>query len=106
MVITDINMPRMDGLTLLAKLQNCEDRLSTVIVSAALRELTDRAAGRTGGAQVLEPDPDGDAREGRNRPEGNRSLGPGTDAKRLRGAFPEQLPLDLEDRRPSGAVRA
>jgi adenylate cyclase len=34
MVITDINMPRMDGLTLLGKLQDAEDKLSTVIVSA------------------------------------------------------------------------
>jgi adenylate cyclase len=34
MVICDINMPRMDGLTLLAKLQNVDDKLSTVIVSA------------------------------------------------------------------------
>ena len=34
MVITDINMPRMDGLTLLGKLQDGEDKLSTVIVSA------------------------------------------------------------------------
>jgi adenylate cyclase len=34
MVIADINMPRMDGLTLLKKLQETEDKLSTIIVSA------------------------------------------------------------------------
>src|SRR3984957_6394186 len=34
MVVTDINMPRMDGLTLLGKLQEAEDKMSTVIVSA------------------------------------------------------------------------
>ncbi len=34
LVITDINMPRMDGLTLLQKLQEIEGDLSTVIVSA------------------------------------------------------------------------
>ena len=34
MVLTDINMPRMDGLTLLQKLQEATDRKSTVIVSA------------------------------------------------------------------------
>src|SRR6186997_897940 len=33
-VITDINMPRMDGLTLLQRLQETDERLSTVIVSA------------------------------------------------------------------------
>ena len=34
MVVTDINMPRMDGLTLLQKLQELEEKLSTIIVSA------------------------------------------------------------------------
>ena len=34
MVVCDINMPRMDGLSLLEKLQEAEDQLSTIIVSA------------------------------------------------------------------------
>ena len=34
MVVADINMPRMDGLTLLQKLQENEEKLATIIVSA------------------------------------------------------------------------
>jgi adenylate cyclase len=34
MVVTDINMPRMDGLSLLQKLQEDEEKISTIIVSA------------------------------------------------------------------------
>jgi len=34
LVVTDINMPRMDGLTLLQKLQANEEKISTIIVSA------------------------------------------------------------------------
>jgi adenylate cyclase len=34
LVVTDINMPKMDGLLLLQKLQESEERVSTIVVSA------------------------------------------------------------------------
>jgi adenylate cyclase len=34
LVVTDLNMPRMDGLTLLQKLQDAEENVSTIVVSA------------------------------------------------------------------------
>src|SRR6476619_429192 len=43
MVVCDINMPRMDGLTLLQKLQETDDKVSTIIVSA---DVADKLLGR------------------------------------------------------------
>src|SRR5262249_7349831 len=34
LVVTDINMPRMDGLSLLQKLQECDEHISTIMFSA------------------------------------------------------------------------
>src|SRR6516225_8583692 len=34
LVVTDLNMPKMDGLSLLQKLQESEQRVSTIVVSA------------------------------------------------------------------------
>ena len=34
LIVTDINMPRMDGLSLLQKLQESEEKVSTIVVSA------------------------------------------------------------------------
>ena len=49
MVITDINMPGMDGLSLLKRLQENENKLSTVIVSA-YGDMTNIRAAMNGGA--------------------------------------------------------
>ena len=53
MVVTDINMPRMDGLSLLKKLQENEDRISTVIVSAYGDAETKRTALENGAEALL-----------------------------------------------------
>ncbi len=53
MVITDINMPRMDGLTLLDKLGESERRLSTIIVSAYGDMLNIRTAMNRGAFDFL-----------------------------------------------------
>jgi adenylate cyclase len=49
MVVTDINMPRMDGLSLLRKLQENEEKLSTIIVSA-YGDMANIRAAMNGGA--------------------------------------------------------
>ena len=49
MVVTDINMPRMDGLALLQKLQETAENISTVIVSA-YGDMSNIRAAMNGGA--------------------------------------------------------
>ncbi len=49
MAVTDINMPRMDGLSLLKKLQENEEKLSTIIVSA-YGDMTNIRTAMNGGA--------------------------------------------------------
>src|SRR6476646_6655100 len=53
LVVTDINMPRMDGLTLLQKLQENEEKLSTIIVSAYGDMLNIRTAMNRGAFDFL-----------------------------------------------------
>ena len=53
LVVTDINMPRMDGLTLLQKLQETEADLSTIIVSAYGDAETKRKALESGAEALL-----------------------------------------------------
>ena len=53
MVITDINMPRMDGLLLLQNLQENEEKLSTIVVSAYGDEETKRKALENGAEALL-----------------------------------------------------
>jgi adenylate cyclase len=53
MMVTDINMPRMDGLSLLQKVQEAEEQLSTIIVSAYGDAETKRQALESGAAALL-----------------------------------------------------
>src|SRR3982074_1502572 len=56
MVVSDINMPRMDGLSLLQKLQEAEDKKSTVIVSA-YGDMSNIRTAMNGGAFDFLPKP-------------------------------------------------
>ena len=53
MVVSDINMPRMDGLSLLQKLQETEEKKSTIIVSAYGDAETRRKAIENGAVGLL-----------------------------------------------------